>query len=462
MKASRILIFILAVFALLGFLGYAMPTDGLNVGAWNFKFPSFSEIMKGNAEECEPEPEEEKIAPPVKQLTEAELRRIDALNAQYAINFPNNEIEWMDDVFAAFENASNKPVRVPHYGDSQIEEDRMTSTLRAKLQGKFGGYGVGLVPAVQSIATSAIGRSNSIELPNYMVYGGNTTEKLESRRYGVLGQASELYGSCTFSFYRVRLKTTQPTTQQFANITVLLDEVTTPVTASVRAGRHTQTKNAGPGDHYIKFNLPDSTARASLTLSGNMIVQGFILDGSINGIAVDNAAMRGCSGTIFTSINSESLRLYYSKYNVPLIILQYGGNSVPYVKSDKNIATYCHSITRQIDYLKRISPKSKIMFVGPSDMATNVNGTKQTYPHLPKLIKSLKDSCNAHGAAYWDLYKAMGGKNSMAKWAKSSPRLAGSDHIHFTPLGASKAGEMIYDGIMSAYEFYEYRKANKK
>lgn len=93
MKASRILIFILAVFALLGFLGYAMPTDGVNVGSWNFNFPSFSDLMKDNSEECEPEPEEEKIAPPVKVLTEAEKRRIEALNAPYAINFPDNEIE---------------------------------------------------------------------------------------------------------------------------------------------------------------------------------------------------------------------------------------------------------------------------------------------------------------------------------------------------------------------------------
>ena len=34
-----------------------------------------------------------------------------------------------------------------HYGDSQLEGDRMTSYIRDRLQKRFGGYGLGMVPA---------------------------------------------------------------------------------------------------------------------------------------------------------------------------------------------------------------------------------------------------------------------------------------------------------------------------
>lgn len=137
--------------------------------------------------------------------------------------------------------------------------------------------------------------------------------------------------------------------------------------------------------------------------------------------------------------------------------MQFGGNRVPYTKTDKAIASYCEQLTRQIKYLRTISPQSKILFIGPSDMSTNINGTMQTYPHLPKLIDSLRQMCMNNDVAYWDLYGAMGGENSMTNWVNSNPPLAGSDHIHFTYAGSNRASEMLWEGLMKAYELYKKR-----
>jgi hypothetical protein len=137
--------------------------------------------------------------------------------------------------------------------------------------------------------------------------------------------------------------------------------------------------------------------------------------------------------------------------------MQCGGNRVPYTKSDKAIASYCEQLTRQIGYLRKISPKSIILFIGPSDMSTNVNGKMETYPHLQKLIDSLRSMCLRNNVAYWDLYKAMGGRNSMVKWVNSNPQLAGSDHIHFTYAGSNRASEMLWEGLMQAYELYKLK-----
>ena len=46
-----------------------------------------------------------------------------------------------------------------HYGDSQIECDRITSLLRQRFQEEFGGMGVGLVPALQNIPTFTLSSS---------------------------------------------------------------------------------------------------------------------------------------------------------------------------------------------------------------------------------------------------------------------------------------------------------------
>ena len=81
----------------------------------------------------------------------------------------------------------------------------------------------------------------------------------------------------------------------------------------------------------------------------------------------------------------------------------------------------------------------------------------QTYPHLPKLIDSLREMCLNNDVAYWDLYSAMGGYNSMVNWVNSNPPLAGSDYIHFTYTGSNHASELLCLGLMKAYELYEIK-----
>jgi hypothetical protein len=61
----------------------------------------------------------------------------------------------------------------------------------------------------------------------------------------------------------------------------------------------------------------------------------------------------------------------------------------------------------------------------------------------------MKKSCFEAGAAYWDLFGAMGGVNSMPSWV--SQGLAGNDYIHFTPKGSSYASQLFYDAFIAEY-----------
>ena len=168
--------------------------------------------------------------------------------------------------------------------------------------------------------------------------------------------------------------------------------------------------------------------------------------------------MRGCAGLVFTSISSEQLRRFYRDENVRLIILQYGGNSVPYTTSTKAVSNYAQAMRKQIAYLQKMAPEARIVLIGPSDMSTLVKGKRQTYPILPEYIDSLRANTNAAGAAYWDLYGAMGGWNSMVDWVNATPPLAGSDHVHFTRRGSEKVGEMFSDALLLYYDHYKLRK----
>ena len=157
-------------------------------------------------------------------------------------------------------------------------------------------------------------------------------------------------------------------------------------------------------------------------------------------------------------MNAAQLKEYAENDNVRLIILQFGGNSMPYCKTGKSISEYKETIEKQIRHLHTVAPDASIIFIGPSDMSTNIRGKMQTYPHLPMMVDSLKAAANNAGAAYWDMYGAMGGDGSMVEWVKARPQLAGSDYVHFTPLGAEAVGKMLFETIMLYYDWYRLRK----
>lgn len=458
MKAYKVVIFILAVFAILAIIGMLLPKGGINIGRTNISFVSPATLLVGEdsvehyvaaTDSSLIIAEEDKA-----QLDTFQLARYDVLSSDNAICFPDNDPEWMDDVFNALSAAAEYPVRIIHYGDSQIEIDRITSEIRESLQDEFGGYGVGLLPAVQQVKTTAIHQSCDKTLKRYIVFAPDS--KMKSRHYGPMGVTAELNGEATFEFSKIQMKGTKSRTKIFGRIGVIY-EATEPVTGTIRVRGKTIPITLDPEKTYACAVIPDSTSNATVTLRGNAFIHAFTIDGGATGVQVDNVAMRGCSGTVFTQINKESLETYFGRFNVPLIIMQFGGNAISYLRPGKSMHEYCNGLRRQFAYLRRVSPNSKILFIGPSDMSTKIEGRLQTYPQLPIAVDSLRQMCQAEGVAFWDLYSAMGGWNSMLSWVHGNPQLAGADYVHFTPAGAARASRILMNAITKAYEYYLLR-----
>ena len=80
---------------------------------------------------------------------------------------------------------------------------------------------------------------------------------------------------------------------------------------SVRCRGEARTVEPGEPISLVRFELPDSSTRVSLTVSGYADLYGVLLDGK-TGVRMDNMAMRGSSGAIFTTMDAEQLRLLQS------------------------------------------------------------------------------------------------------------------------------------------------------
>ena len=78
------------------------------------------------------------------------------------IQFPEGDPAVLHSFFEMLASkSSEEKVRVLHYGDSQIEGDRISGYVRNELQNRFGGKGPGLLPAFEVIPTLAIKQADS-------------------------------------------------------------------------------------------------------------------------------------------------------------------------------------------------------------------------------------------------------------------------------------------------------------
>lgn len=375
---------------------------------------------------------------------------------------PEGDRKYWEELFAQWEKlAENKKLfRILHYGDSQIEMDRITSYIREKLQAQFGGGGPGLLPPLQLVPSYTIQQTSSENWKRLVSYGASN-DRAEHNRYGVSGMLFKFDSTYASVGIGARYKSKNPLLQKFETAKVIVGASEKPVKVSVSYGKGSNTQTIKPSnrEQMIKWNFDTAQSKFHFSFSGDSTtdILGIAID-SKWGIVMDNIAWRGSSGLTFTSINRASLSRTYKFLDVKMVIMQFGGNSIPYMKDAKAVAKYVNSFGKQIDYIKSIDSTIKIMVIGPADMSVNQKGEMVTHPMLETLISEMQKISNQKGAAFWSMYHAMGGFNSMARWVKTSPALGAPDYIHFSQKGAHEMAMILNKAIFREYEIYLKKK----
>lgn len=477
MRPLKTLLFTIAVFIILAGTMIITPEDGIKVGEFNFHMPTFSEMFSTENEEYAD----------VTEILEHQFD-IDSISEQYEIftdsvaaanyeelvqSIHRIEItdEGRDNLSRFFQSLnSGKQVRIMHYGDSQLEGDRITANFRNKLQVKFGGSGLGLRPAVQpyDFVFSAV-QTNSPNWTRYPIYGSVDT-LVEHSRYGVLGAFSRFapltFDSVPFQntvLYESELSISKSSisfnkTREYKRLKLFYGNAKSPVNFQVLVNDEmvfSDVLKENVNYAVVTCDLPDSTDNVVLKFSGydSPDIYGVDLSDTA-GVIVDNIALRGSSGTIFTQTDFQHSTKMYRDLNPGLFILQFGGNVMPYIKDQKAIDNYGRWFASQIKRLKQSCPNAAVIVIGPSDMSTKVKDKYVTYDYLPAVVEALKQAALSTRSGYWDMYRAMGGHNSMPGWVNAKPELAAPDYVHFTPRGSSLISNMFYNAFMLEYNNY--------
>lgn len=389
------------------------------------------------------------------------LLQVEAMESPAKFYFANDNRQIMDQFFDGLRKSQqdNTSYRIIHYGDSQIELDRISSYIREQLQKTYGGSGMGLLPALEvtpkyTVAVQSIGSWN-----RRLTFGGNEN-RAKHNRYGPMAYFCKKESDPASVVITAR-ENTSFKNRSFNVCKVLVGAIDRPLDISLSInGKPTESISLQPSatEQIARFQADSSNGKVSFKFSGaNADILGISLEGS-SGVMLDNIPMRGSSGTVFRRIAADNLKRTYQMLGVKAVILQFGGNALPGMTSKAAADAYGRKFFDEIKYLKSIDPNLLVFVIGPADMSIRQNGVMMTHPQLENVRDALKKATLDAGGVFWDMYEAMGGNGSMVEWVKSKPSLGSPDYIHFTQKGAEKIAGIFYQSLMKEFEMYKIRK----
>ncbi len=375
-----------------------------------------------------------------------------SIDSVYTYTYPFEFPEGRDSLFDPFfrtvktSNKRDRPIRILHYGDSQIEGDRITSTIRNYMQKTFGGMGIGLIPIVPATDASLTFQQDiSAGWTRFSVIDKKNDTLVSNHSFGIAGNFARYRSSgSSDTVAHIGLKPFYfgyRNARSFTHVRLFYGKQPIPFTVVVN---QSETQRLPACDvvssGWWRFEKKQTSFHLSLHAAVLPDLYGITLDGA-NGVAVDNIPLRGSSGLDFTRMNAEQMKEMFRMLNVKMLILQFGANVVPNIVDKYDY--YARKLSQQIHYLKSLKPDLVIVVVGVNDMSRNSPEGYRSYPNIVRIRDAQRRAAFDSGCVFWDLFEAMGGENSMPSWVLAEPPLAQKDFVHFSPGGAKIIAELF-------------------
>jgi len=341
----------------------------------------------------------------------------------------------------------NTLLHIAYFGDSMIEGDLVTQSLRRYLQQRFGGDGVGFVPVTTPLpgfrttirqsfndhwnicsfghTGNSGGESPGISGYAYISNPGAEVKFESGKGYGPFHQAEIIYGGKN---------------------NIILEVLT---------GHESKVLSLAPINAVSSFTVTPDSAFPVFELRVRSAEPGIVYGVNFEngpGVYVDNYAFRGNSGMPMTTIPVEIFAGFNATLHNELLILHFGLNV--FTPGVEDYHWYEMAMRQVIRHIKQSSPGVSILMISMTDRSTLISGEYHTPSGLPEFIRLQQRVAAKEQIAFFNLYEAMGGANSMKRWVEGHPMLAGYDYTHPNGAGAAKIALLVYDFLMKGYDRY--------
>jgi lysophospholipase L1-like esterase len=342
---------------------------------------------------------------------------------------------------AELKKGQKTKIRIAYFGDSMIEGDLMTQTIRELLQAEFGGSGVGFVPV-----TSLVSKFRQSAWANYS--GGWEDESFKTKGNSRLYLSGHLFRG-NGDWVEIRDQTIRDSSAIIEK-SLICGASTRPVSITVNGGSFTVS---APNALNRVVLAKDRQASIRLQVSDpSLPVYGISFE-TASGVHLDNFSFRGITGIELARIDSNFLASIAENNSYDLIVFQYGVNLL-FRPNDKNFSWYGKSLAPVIRKFRNCFPNSDILIVSTADRAFRYNGKYESAVGIDSLVKVQAALAYENGASFYNQYASMGGRNSIVEWASRNPSLANKDYVHPNHRGAELLGRYFFEAIMQEYRKY--------
>lgn len=361
----------------------------------------------------------------------------------------------------AFEHSQEAPVSIVHIGDSHVQADINTGTVRELLQYDFGNAGRGLISPLRICGTNqprdyvfqSRNSWNAVKLMNnsWMQTVGFTGTSIRPA-----SSSSEItIGTLDTDDYNPFSSTTI-----FHNGKFTVKEVTDD------SGNPLHFR-AIPSRDYTQIILSSLATKINVSFAsaGDLTLYGATLSGDRPGVFYHSIGNNGATYDSYNRIGSVGVGL--NPLHPNLVIISLGTNEA---FGRQDTGRFKNSIHRLVSNIRSANPDALILLTTPMECHKSVTtkkrtrvrrkkGRKATYRtvtsksyavnnNIAPLRKAILDYGRENGVAVYDWYEVAGGAGASSSWISSN--LFAKDRVHHTYKGYNLQGRLLYDAIMDA------------
>lgn len=407
------------------------------------------------------------------------------------------------------ETNKNRKINIVHIGDSHIQADLMTDMLRQKFQARFGNAGLGFAfphslaktNGSSHLRFSSNGSWNSLRniYPNdgspvglsgialftdksdFVIELNIRNEKYRFNNLKIITPENQQLFGLANATQTIVLKSNTPKiithkiksgetlsgiANKYKTTVAQLKKTNNLKTNNIRAGANLkiQTGEMQPqkiettdfipleiepfvSDRYYEFQNLDSLDK--IYLMPNKEYNHF----SLNGIVIENNE----SGILYHSIGVNGAKYSdYNKYplffdqlsalNPDLIVISLGTN-----EAFDNLCDQCFygQVEEFLSGFRTKNPNVSVLLTTPPPSLF-----KRKIPNnfVESYTNQIISNSLVNRYSVWDLYRAMGGNESMQKLVNQG--LIAKDRVHYSSAGYKEQGTLLFEALMEAYQNY--------
>jgi lysophospholipase L1-like esterase len=356
---------------------------------------------------------------------------------------------WYEKLAAVDAKEPGALARIAHFGDSIIVSDFVSGELRRLLQRRFGDGGHGFVLMANA-------------WPSYFHWDVERYATSGFKVSTIVGPYAEdgWYGLGGVAFRADRHVLSRVGTAKNGAFGRHVSRFVVTYAEAPRGGRfqlRVDGKDAGvvdsnasePKARFHELVVPDGPHELEVqTLSGESRLFGIVLERSGPGLVLDALGVQGAR-VRFLDKQDDAHWAEQLRFRDPdLVVYQFGANESGdgFVYSMED---FHRTMLEVLAQAKRALPRASCLVIGAMDRAAKQGDAIVSVRVIPALVEEQRKVALASGCAYYDTYRAMGGKGSMPIWVKRG--LGQADLTHPSGAGAERLANWIYGALLRGY-----------